>query len=89
MRKYTSLILALAFIIVSVTGLQMDMGGGGKPPQVKTIESNVSASEVNVPRQSSFYPKKAHEVAGYIFIIAGVAHLFLNKNPMLSYIKKK
>lgn len=91
MRKITSIILALSFVIVSVTGMQMAMGGSGKRPVVKsaTVESNVAVSDVNGLRQATFYPKKAHEWMGYIFIVAGVAHFTFNLKPMMSYIKRK
>lgn len=92
MRKIISIILALAFVIVSVTGVQMAMGGTSKRPVIKSAitESNaIVSSDVHVSRQAPFYPKKAHEWMGYIFIIAGVAHIVFNIRPMVSYIKKK
>ncbi|MDF2633343.1 MAG: hypothetical protein K0R78_217 [Pelosinus sp.] len=92
MRKITSIILALAFVIVSVTGVQMAMGGTGKRPDMKsaTIQSNtVASNNVNASRHMPFYPKKAHEWMGYIFIIAGVAHIAYNFTPLVSYVKKK
>jgi hypothetical protein len=34
-----------------------------------------------------FYPKEAHEWAGFLFIGAGLVHLGLNIRPMLSYFR--
>jgi hypothetical protein len=92
MRKMTSLILALAFIIVAVTGVQLDLAHGGreKPKQAIT-QSKVDAasSAASAPRelrQPSFYPKTAHEWSGYLFIVAGCVHLVLNLRAMKSYL---
>lgn len=93
MRKITSIILAITFVIVSVTGIQMAMGSTNKRPAIKSqiTESNaIASSDVNVSRKApSFYPKKAHEWVGYIFIIAGITHIVFNFRPMVSYIKKR
>ena len=93
MRKITSIILALAFIIVALTGVQMDFSHSGgdrsKPPAVQSMDNgnNIAVKASNVPRQVSFYPKVAHEWAGYLFIIAGLMHLLLNIKPMQSYLR--
>jgi len=97
MRKFTSIILALAFILVSITGVQMTDGGGhglgdnGKYPAVQSqpVGNNIAANSSAEPRQKSFYPKAAHEWGGYIFIIAGLVHLGLNLKPMKSYLRIK
>ena len=91
MRKFTSIILALAFIIVAVTGVQMSLPHGerSKPPVVQSsVNGNdIAASTPRVPQQVSFYPKAAHEWGGYLFIIAGLMHLVLNIKPMQSYLR--
>lgn len=79
MRKITSIILALAFIVVSITGVQMigahghGPGGHGKYPAVQSqpVGSNTAVDRSEESRQKSFYPRAAHEWGGYIFIIAG------------------
>ncbi|WP_346355608.1 DUF4405 domain-containing protein [Azotosporobacter soli] len=94
MRKITSIILALAFILVSITGIQLT---GGKPPasaatvQIQSVASAAPNSEnAAAPvRQKSFYPKVAHEWGGYLFILAGAVHLGLNWRPMRSYLQPK
>jgi len=97
MRKFTSIILALAFILVSITGIQMTGGGGhgpqggGKSPAVQsqTVETSIPVTSSEEPRQKSFYPKQAHEWGGYLFIIAGLIHFGFNFKPMMSYLKIK
>ena len=91
MRKIISITLALAFILVSVTGLQLT--GGSKPPMTQSQSiGNTATTTVNnaeKARQKSFYPKVAHEWGGYLFILAGFAHLVLNLKPMKYYLKIK
>ena len=98
MRKITSIVLALAFILLAITGVQMSGGGGGRPPQgdVKSsvvqsqgVAKDITASSSQQSSQKSFYPKQAHEWGGYIFIIAGLVHLGLNIKPLMSYVKIK
>lgn len=89
MRKVTSIILAIAFIIVSVSGLEL--ATGHKPPSVhqQMVSSSLGNKTAVVKQEQPFYPKKAHEWFGYLFIGAGVVHIVLNKRPMLSYLKTK
>jgi len=91
LRKITSIILSIAFIILSVTGVQMAMGGGDKQHAMgnNVLASNIAANVSNIPSQPPFYPKVAHEWFGYIFIIIGIAHLILNIRPLLSYFRIK
>lgn len=86
MRKIISIILVAAFIIVSVSGVQMVIAPKHQNVQQQMIsvhETGISLSAGQIP----FYPKKAHEWAGYLFIGAGLAHLVLNRKLMLSYFK--
>jgi len=93
LKRITTIILALAFILVSVTGVQMKFpqsgGGGGKPPVIQggaDGNSAVHAARV-APAGRPFYPKEAHEWAGYLFIVAGCVHLALNFKSMRSYLR--
>jgi len=87
MRKVTSIILALAFIIVSVSGVQMAVGSKPQGVQQQIVASPDGNKAMAVKQEKPFYPKKAHEWFGYLFIGAGVVHVVLNKRPMLSYLK--
>lgn len=96
MRKFTSIILALTFILVSITGVQMTGGGGhgsegSKTPVVQSQSAGTTpvVNSSQTVRQKSFYPKVAHEWGGYLFILAGLVHLGLNFRPMKSYLKIK
>lgn len=91
MRRITSLLLAIAFVVVSASGIQMVVGHKDRAPQVQQ-SAQVSGGEVSVKaKEKSFYPKAAHEWFGYLFIGAGIVHLGLNLRPMKSYlgVKKK
>jgi len=88
MRRITSIILTITFIIVSVSGVQMGVVPKDKPQKVQqqtlgNYDGDKSMARGEIP----FYPKKAHEWAGYLFIGAGLVHIFLNKRPMLSYFR--
>jgi hypothetical protein len=95
MRKITSLILALAFIMVAVTGIQLDLShGGGKESKPAHTQSNAATishavSAAHDFHQPSFYPKVIHEWFGYLFIVAGCVHLILNLKAMQSYLRIK
>lgn len=97
MRKFTSILLALAFILVSITGIQLTGGGGGRGPsdvksstvQSQPVGNTIAVNSSENVRQKSFYPKVAHEWGGYLFILAGLVHLGLNLRPMKSYLKIK
>ncbi|MBP2654857.1 MAG: hypothetical protein H6Q73_2426 [Firmicutes bacterium] len=91
MRRITSIVLLVTFLLVSITGLQMALyHGGGKPPAIEksAVNNSVDTSVPARPAQS-VYPKGVHELAGYIFIIAGLIHLGLNIKPMKAYFKIK
>lgn len=86
MRRIISIVLAIAFVVVSITGIHMVVVP--KPQNVhQQAVSNPVGDKSIIRGQIPFYPKKAHEWAGYLFIGAGVVHIVLNKRPMLSYLK--
>lgn len=89
MRKTVSLLLFITFVLLSVSGVQL--ATGSKPTNLSQQATVRVQGEQPAPvqREMPFYPKKAHEWAGYLFIGAGVLHLVLNKRAMLSYIKIK
>lgn len=87
MRKVTSIILAIAFVIVSVSGVQLALGSKPQSVQQQMVSSPEGNKTAAVKQEKPFYPKKAHEWFGYLFIGAGVIHLVLNKRPMLAYLK--
>lgn len=84
MRKIISIILLLAFIILSISGVQMAV-----VPKPQNVQQQVVTTQNNDKQtargEMPFYPKKAHEWAGYLFIGAGLVHIILNRRPMLAY----
>ena len=88
MRRITSIILAVAFIIVSVSGLEMSLMPRPKKVQQQVVANSEGSKPVSTTPMP-FYPKKAHEWIGYLFIGAGLVHVDLNKGAMLSYLKPK
>ena len=86
MRKITSIILTIAFIIVSVSGVQMAVVP--KPQNIQQqMQGNHDGGKSMAKGSMPFYPKKAHEWVGYLFIGAGLVHIVLNRKPMLSYLR--
>ncbi|SDE22489.1 DUF4405 domain-containing protein [Sporomusa acidovorans] len=92
MRKITSLLLTFAFLVLAVTGVQLSLPHSGgareKPAVIQSTEAgdNSVAGAPRTTRQAAFYPKTAHEWAGYLFIAAGCVHLVLNRKPIKSYL---
>ena len=89
MRRITSLLLAIAFVVVSVSGIQMVVGHKDRAPQVQQTAQISSANVSTQKGEKSFYPKTAHEWFGYLFIGAGLVHLGLNLKPMKAYMRLK
>ncbi len=88
MRRITSIILVIAFISLSVSGLHMALVP--KPHNIQQQTAGKNDSDKLAARgEMPFYPKKAHEWSGYIFIAAGLVHLGLNRRPMLSYFRRR
>ena len=83
MRKTTSIILMLAFLLVAITGIQMTGGNGEKAGRGAGPGNTYQAEQKGQP---AFYPRHAHEWGGYVFILAGMLHLGLNWKPMKSYL---
>lgn len=95
MRRITSIILAIAFIVVSVTGIQMDnvqdrlKAADNSSMIQQLVDSNNSGIIIILSAGKLFYPREAHKIAGYLFIITGLVHLKLNICPLLFYFKRK
>ena len=88
MRKLSSIILMLAFLVVSATGVQLANVPKDKSPIVPQPKLVIpSDGQATDNREIPFYPKKVHEIAGYLFIGAGLVHIGLNRKPLLAYIK--
>lgn len=86
MRRITSIILTITFLVLSASGLQMSFGT--KPQNLSQQPAgNPNSAISTVKREMPIYPKKAHEWAGYLFIAGGLVHLVLNRRPMLSYLR--
>ncbi|AJQ29086.1 DUF4405 domain-containing protein [Pelosinus fermentans] len=86
MRRITSIILMIAFIILSVSGVQMAVVP--KPQNVQQqMLGNHGGDKSIVRGKMPFYPKKAHEWVGFVFIGAGLVHIVLNRKLMLSYLE--
>lgn len=89
MRKFISITLLITYLTLSISGIQLVLphDKGGKPSVAISRDSSSPAGTVekmNLP----FYPKKMHEWAGYVFILAGLVHIYLNREPIKSYLKK-
>jgi len=86
MRRIISIILTITFIIVSVSGVEMAVVPKHQNVQQQMV-GNPAGDKLVAKGEKPFYPKTAHEWAGYLFIGAGLVHFALNRRPMLSYLK--
>jgi hypothetical protein len=85
MRRITSIILMIAFIILSVSGVQMTVVH--KPQNIQQqMLGNHDGDKSMARGEMPFYPKKAHEWVGFLFIGAGLVHIGFNRKLMLSYL---
>jgi hypothetical protein len=97
MRRITSIILTVVFIVVSVTGVQIDIVQEILKDSLTaegnslTIQKEIAGTGVAiiVSQNELFYPKSIHKIAGYAFILVGLMHLGLNIRPLLAYLKLK
>uniref|UniRef100_UPI0018C4C3A0 DUF4405 domain-containing protein n=1 Tax=Pectinatus frisingensis TaxID=865 RepID=UPI0018C4C3A0 len=82
-----SIVLAITFILLSITGIQMAsyVHVPGIDSQYLT-EQGQQNSSYEEQFGEHFYPSIVHEWGGYIFIIAGLIHIGLNLKPMKSYL---
>jgi hypothetical protein len=87
MRRITSIILMSAFIIISVSGVQMVVVPKPQNVHQQVLSNPDGDKSMAMGGGMPFYPKKAHEWAGYLFIGAGLVHIGLNRRPMLSYFR--
>jgi cytochrome b561 len=88
MRRVTSIVLLATFLILSVSGVQIAL----MPKRLNVPRQTQASIETDNPatrREKPFYPRKAHEWTGYVFIIAGIVHIILNKKIMFSYLGGK
>ena len=90
MRRIVSLILLVSFLVLSVTGIQLALPHDkSKSPAVISTEAGSPSTVVAERTGPPFYPKGMHEWAGYIFIVAGLGHVILNRKPIKSYLKRR
>jgi len=74
-RKIASIILLITFVILSITGVILDIVG----PEVHMKgEVLTRTTEINLLLE-------AHDLIGYVFIIAGIVHTIINIRPIMSY----
>ncbi|MDR3590681.1 MAG: DUF4405 domain-containing protein [Negativicutes bacterium] len=89
MRKIISITLLITYLALSITGIQLLL------PHDRSTDPSVSMAKDNVSTRLAekadppFYPKRMHEWAGYLFMLAGVVHIYLNRRAINSYLKKR
>ena len=96
MRRATSVVLTLSFVLVSLTGLQMGLGSHHGPPpgvspRLAADADGVGGEEGQMrtpggpPGHPPIYPKLLHEWLGYLLALSGVMHVVLNWRPLLCH----
>lgn len=89
MRRITSVLLLLLFLLLSVSGLQMAFSFKDKSfLSSQQAQINHDSSQINNIRPTkNFYPKEVHEWVGFLFIGAGLVHIGLNRKSIWFYLK--
>ena len=87
MRRITSLLLLVIFVLLAGTGLFMTFGRGGGPrPTVARTAGEEPGNRAGTPsRSKSFFPKGLHEWTGYAMVVLMPLHLELNGRLLLGY----
>jgi len=91
MRRATSIVLAVSFILVAVTGLTMALGGhhgpGGGPHGMRA-GAGPGFGPPGGPgeRVEPLFPKQIHEWGAYLMVLAGVVHIGLNWRVLVCYL---
>ncbi len=80
LRKYVSLILVFAFIILTWTGIMLYIAPHGRV-------ANWTNWKIMSASKSDF--ERMHTIWGYIMVILSLLHIYLNWNSIKMYIKKK
>ncbi len=90
MRKIISIALLITYLILSITGIQLTFPHDkGTKPSAVISEERGSTTRIVEKTKPPFYPKGMHEWAGYIFILSGLVHIYLNRKPIKSYLHKR
>lgn len=102
MRRVTSILLALSFALLTVTGLSMmlrhgpgsghgppSMAGEGRglgPPDGRGQGPGFRAAGPPGEHRGPLFLVHLHEVSALVMVIAGIVHIILNRRPLLAYI---
>jgi cytochrome b561 len=89
-RRITSLLLLVVFLVLVITGLIMSSshgphGPGGPSPANLADDRPIGEDRPN----SSFNPKEFHEFAGIVMLVLVLIHLALNFSIFMRYIGLK
>lgn len=96
MRKVTSVVLAVCFILILVTVIPMatrDKHHGG-PERERFASAHRGGGPVGgeMPphgEHGEIFPRVIHEWAGYTFLVFGAIHVCLNRKCLFSYMRIK
>lgn len=90
MRKVTSIVCSICFVLVLVTVIYTtarkhhEPQRRGRPPVVSQADG---ARQFRPPHgKHGFFPKGLHELAGYTFLLFGTVHIIYNGKCLLSYV---
>jgi hypothetical protein len=102
MRRVTSVVLALSFILLAVTGLSMMLrhgpGAGHGPPSMAgegrglgprgPAERGPQFRAAGPPgeHREPLFPSQLHELGALVMLVAGIVHIVLNWKALLSHV---
>jgi len=93
MRRITSVLLFVSFIVIAITGLWMVFSHHGPPKRIPSQTPSLSGDTVpqsekkTAPerRRPPFFPRVLHEWSGYIMMVLTLIHLVFNYRMMLAH----
>lgn len=92
MRKVTSVVLAVCFVLILVTVIPMATRdkhhGGRKIGRFAAAQRGMGPHGGEMPphgEHGDIFPRVIHEWAGYTFLVFGAIHVYLNRKCLFSY----
>lgn len=90
MRRIISLALLITYLALAISGIQLTLPHDrATNPSAIIAKDTGSTTQIAEKINPPFYPKKMHQWAGYLFILAGLIHIYLNRKPIQAYLRKK
>lgn len=89
MRKASSIVIAVTFVVVLVTAVFMMGEDHHEGPRMRGPHARFASAERPQAEQrrgeEQIFAKHLHEVAGVVFLVFGIVHVVYNHRPLLAH----